>query len=83
MILIGGFAGFALLVAAVGLFAVLSQAVSQRSRELAVRTALGARPSDILQLVARQGLAIAAARMIVGLPPRQCSRARWRPFFMA
>ena len=67
MILFGGFAGLALIVVAVGLFAVLSQTVAQRAREIAVRAALGARPSDILGLVARQGLAIATAGLIVGV----------------
>jgi predicted permease len=67
MILFGGFAGLALIVVAVGLFAVLSQTVAQRAREIAVRAALGARPSDILGLIARQGLAIAAAGLIVGV----------------
>ncbi len=67
MILLAGFAGFALIVAAVGLFAVLSQTVTQRRREIAVRTALGAQPSDILRLVARQGLAIATAGLMVGV----------------
>jgi len=67
LILLGGFASFALIVAAVGLFAVLSQTVAQRSRELAVRAALGAAPSDILRLVVGQGLSIAVAGLIVGL----------------
>ena len=67
MLLFTGFAGLALIVVSVGLFAVLSQTVAQRSREIAVRTALGARPSDILRLVARQGLVIASVGLIVGL----------------
>jgi putative ABC transport system permease protein len=67
MILLGGFAFFALLVAAVGLFGVLSHTVAQRSREIAVRSALGARPSDIVRLVVGQGLAITAAGVILGL----------------
>ena len=67
-VLLSGFAGFALLVAAVGLFGVLSYTVAQRSRELAVRSALGARPVDILALVLRQGLSIAAAGAALGLP---------------
>jgi len=67
MILLGGFASFALIIAAVGLFAVLSQTVVQRSREIAVRTALGARPLDILRLVAVQGLGIAAAGLSAGI----------------
>jgi putative ABC transport system permease protein len=66
-ILVGGFAVFALVVAAVGLFGVLSQTVVERSREIAVRSALGARPKDIVRLVVRQGLAITAAGLIAGL----------------
>jgi putative ABC transport system permease protein len=66
-ILLGSFAAFALLVAAVGLFGVLSYSVSQRLRELAVRVALGARGADILRLVLRQGLVITVAGLLVGM----------------
>jgi ABC-type antimicrobial peptide transport system permease subunit len=66
-VLLGGFAVFALLVAAVGLFAVLSYAVAQRSRELAVRTALGARPVDIIRLVLGRTLAVTCVGLVVGL----------------
>jgi len=67
LILFGGFAAVALIVVSVGLFAVLSQTVAQRSREIAVRAALGARPSDILAMVARQGLAITIVGLIAGV----------------
>jgi predicted permease len=67
MILLAAFAGFAVVVAGVGLFAVLSQTVAQRRREIAVRTALGARPADILRLVALQGLTIAAIGLTAGI----------------
>jgi putative ABC transport system permease protein len=66
-ILLGGFAAFALAIAAVGLFGVLSYAVAQRSREIAVRTALGATPAQILGMVIRQGLTIAGAGILVGV----------------
>jgi predicted permease len=66
-IVLGGFAGFALAIAAVGLFGVLSYGVAQRSRELAVRSALGARRIDIVKLVLRQGFTVAAAGLCVGL----------------
>jgi putative ABC transport system permease protein len=66
-ILLGSFGILALGVATVGLFAVLSYTVAQRSRELAVRTALGARPIDIIRLVLHQGLAVTAAGLVVGL----------------
>jgi predicted permease len=66
-ILLGGFAAFALIVAGVGLFGVLSYVVAQRSRELALRTALGARQIDLVKEVLRQGLAVAIAGLAVGL----------------
>jgi ABC-type antimicrobial peptide transport system permease subunit len=64
---LGGVAAFALAIAAVGLFGVLSYSVAQRSREIGVRTALGARTTDILGLVLRSGLAITAAGLTAGL----------------
>jgi putative ABC transport system permease protein len=66
-VLLGGFAAFALAIAAVGLFGVLSYTVAQRSRELALRSALGARQVDIVSLVVRQGLAVTAAGLIAGM----------------
>jgi predicted permease len=64
---LGAFAGCALLLAAVGLFAVLSYSVAQRTRELALRVALGANPGHLRWLVLRQGLAITAAGLVPGL----------------
>jgi putative ABC transport system permease protein len=66
-ILLGGFAAFALAVAAVGLFGVLSYTVAQRSRELAVRAALGARQVDIAGIVLRQALTVTSAGLAAGL----------------
>ena len=66
-ILLGGFAMFALAVAAVGLFAVLWYTVGQRSRELAVRAALGARQAEIVRLVVGQGLAVTAVGIVIGI----------------
>ena len=67
MQLLGSFAGFAWLTATIGLFGLLSYSVSLRSRELAVRAALGANRRDILRLVLRQGLAATAAGLAVGM----------------
>lgn len=64
---LGGFAAFALAIAAVGLFGVLSYSVAQRSREIGVRTALGARPANIVALVVREGLIVTAAGLMAGL----------------
>lgn len=66
-IVLGGFAAFALAIAAVGLFGVLSYSVAQRSRELAVRSALGARRIDIVRLILRQGLGVTAVGLGIGL----------------
>jgi predicted permease len=62
-----GFAAFALLIAGVGLFGVLSYSVAQRTREIGVRTALGARARDIIWLVLRQAAIIAVLGIVVGL----------------
>ena len=57
----------ALLIAGVGLFGVLGYAVAQRTQEIGVRVALGARPSDIAALVLRQGLVVAGLGLGLGL----------------
>lgn len=64
---LGGFAAFALAIAAVGLFGVLSYAVAQRSKEFGVRAALGARRSQLVSMVVRQGLVITAVGIAIGL----------------
>ena len=60
------FGGMALLLAAIGLYAVMSYAVSQSTRELALRMALGARVSDLLRLVVSRGLVLTAGGLILG-----------------
>jgi predicted permease len=66
-LLLGCFAAFALAIAGVGLFGVLSYAVAQRTREIGIRLALGARPGDVARQVVLQGLVMAAAGLAVGL----------------
>ena len=60
------FGGTALLLAAIGLYAVMSYAVSQSTRELALRMALGASVSDLLRLVLSRGLALTVGGLILG-----------------
>jgi predicted permease len=64
--LLGGFAALAFLLAAVGIHGLLSFAVSQRSREIGVRVALGATPRDILSMVLRQAAFVALAGVLPG-----------------
>ena len=66
-VLLTTFAAFALAIAGVGLFGVLSYSVAQRSREIGVRSALGAQMRDIIGLVVRQSMAIAATGLAIGL----------------
>lgn len=65
--LLGGFAGFALLLAALGIYAVLAFSVAQRTQEIGVRVALGAQQSAILRNVLSQGLKLAGIGVAIGV----------------
>ena len=62
-----GFASLAMVLAAVGLYGVLSYSVSQRVRELAIRAALGAQRADLVYLVLREGLSVTLAGIALGV----------------
>jgi predicted permease len=67
MILLGIFAGVALVLASVGIYGVISYVVGQRTQEIGVRIAMGAQRSEVVRLVLRQGLAMAALGAGIGL----------------
>jgi putative ABC transport system permease protein len=66
-LLIGAFAGVALLLAGFGLFSLMAYSVALRRREIGIRMALGARPADVRSLVVSQALRLGVVGLVVGL----------------
>lgn len=67
MLLLGIFAGIALLLAAIGIYGVIAYSVAQRTREIGIRMALGARRGDMLAMVLRQSLTVVAIGLAIGI----------------
>ncbi len=65
--LTGFFGGLALFLAAIGIYGVMAYSVSQRTQEIGLRMALGARSSDVLRLIVRQGMGMVLGGMLVGI----------------
>lgn len=64
--LFGVFAALALILASIGLYGVISYRVAERTREMGVRAAIGARPIDLIRLVVGQGLALVLTGVVIG-----------------
>jgi ABC-type antimicrobial peptide transport system permease subunit len=65
-VILAAFGVLALLLASLGTYGVVSYSVGQRTREIGVRVAMGARPGEVVALVARQGIAMAALGVAIG-----------------
>jgi putative ABC transport system permease protein len=66
-ILLGGFSGLALILAAVGIFGVISASVAERTKEIGIRRALGAETGSLMRLVVAQGMGLAGIGIAIGL----------------
>jgi putative ABC transport system permease protein len=67
LVLLATFAGVALLLATVGVYGVMTYAVSRRTHEIGVRLALGAQPSTVVRMIVREGMTVALAGAAVGI----------------
>jgi ABC-type antimicrobial peptide transport system permease subunit len=68
MILLAALAAVALVLSAVGAYGVIAYSVTQRRQEIGVRIALGAQTQDIIRMVVREGLAMTAVGLAIGVP---------------
>jgi putative ABC transport system permease protein len=67
MVLLVVFGGLALVLASIGIYGVMSYSVVERTREIGIRMAMGAQPEDVLKLILKQGAALIACGLALGI----------------
>jgi predicted permease len=81
-VLFGFFGGLAFILAVIGLYSVVAYSTTQRTREIGIRVALGATSGNVVRLIVRQGMVMAALGIVIGLLPAFiCIRILSRMFF--
>jgi|SRR5678810_473582 len=81
-LLLGGFGCLAVILGSIGLYGVISYAVSRRATEIGIRMALGARPGEILWKFIRGALGLVSVGLVIGIPTALLTTRLLSPYFI-